>query len=185
MNAFALLRLLPMSDHAKDVEILALRHRITELRGRPGRRPRFEATDRASLAALLHPFPRSVLRELRVLIRPDTVLRWHRNHLAGRHAAVSRPKRPGRPRTVRSIRTLVLRLARENPAWGYRRVHGELLVLGVQPDTSVLPAATRTPLVLGGVTVGVDVATVHDARCFCTLLGCGASPPARAVRSGW
>jgi hypothetical protein len=64
-------------------------------------------------------------------VRPDTVLRWHRDLLARRHAARSRPKRPGRPRTVRSIRTLVLRLARENPSWGYRRLHGELLVLGV------------------------------------------------------
>jgi hypothetical protein len=55
---------------------------------------------------------------------PDTVLRWHRDIIARRHAAASRPKRPGRPRTVHSIRALVLRLARENPSWGYRRLHG-------------------------------------------------------------
>jgi putative transposase len=69
---------------------------------------------------------------MRLLVRPDTVLRWHRNMIARRHAAISRPKRPGRPPTVRSIRALVLRLARENPSWGYRRVHGELLVLGLK-----------------------------------------------------
>src|SRR5262249_40341731 len=53
-----------------------------------------------------------------------------------RHAARSRPTRPGRPRTLRSIRALVLRLARENPTWGYRRLHGELLVLGVRVAAS-------------------------------------------------
>src|SRR5712664_2315186 len=70
--------------------------------------------------------------------RPDTVLRWHRDLITRRHAARSRPKRPGRPRTVRSIRALVLRLVRENPSWGYRRVHGELLVLGVKVAASTV-----------------------------------------------
>jgi transposase InsO family protein len=65
------------------------------------------------------------------LVRPDTILKWHRDLIAGRHAVVSRPRRRGRPRTLRSIRALVLRLARENPSWGYRRVHGELLTLGI------------------------------------------------------
>jgi putative transposase len=138
-NAFALLRLLPISDHVKDVEILALRHQLTVLQRQLGaQRPQFERADRALLAALLRPFPRSVLRELRLLVRPDTVLRWHRNLLARQHAAVSRPKRVGRPRTVRSIRLLVLRLARENPSWGYRRMHGELLVLGMQVAASTV-----------------------------------------------
>jgi len=66
------------------------------------------------------------------------VLRWHRDLLAHRHAARSRPRRPGRPRTLHSIRVLVLRLARENPAWGYRRLHGELLVLGVRVAASTV-----------------------------------------------
>jgi putative transposase len=125
-NAFAMLRLLPMSNRDKDVEILALRHQITVLERHLGRdRLRFAPGDRALLAALLHRLP----RDLRLLVRPDTVLRWRRDLLARRHAAATRPKRPGRPRTVRSIRILVLRLARENPGWGYRRLHGELLVL--------------------------------------------------------
>ncbi|GAA1892497.1 helix-turn-helix domain-containing protein [Actinomadura bangladeshensis] len=58
--------------------------------------------------------------------------------IAGQHAARSRPTRPGRPPTVRSIRLLVLRLVRENPGWGYRRVHGELLVLGVKVAASTV-----------------------------------------------
>jgi putative transposase len=72
------------------------------------------------------------------LVRPDTVLRWHRDLVARRHAARSRPKRLGRPRTVRSIRLLVLRLARENPGWGYRRIHGELMVLGIKVAASTV-----------------------------------------------
>src|SRR5580704_882218 len=57
---------------------------------------------------------------------------------ARRHAQRSRPARPGRPRTVRSIRVLVLRLVRENSGWGYRRVHGELLVLGLKVAASTV-----------------------------------------------
>ena len=131
-NMFALLRLLPASDRDKVVEILALRHQIVVLERQLGKaRLRFLPSDRAFLAALLHCLPRDVLGRFRLLVRPDTVLRWHRNLMARRHAARSRPKSPGRPRTVRSIRHLVLRLAQENPSWGYRRIHGELLVLGI------------------------------------------------------
>ncbi|WP_245950679.1 integrase core domain-containing protein [Saccharothrix carnea] len=128
-----------MSDRDKDVEILALRHQITILERQLGEdRPRFSPGDRAFLAALLHRLPVDALRRLRLLVRPETVLRWHRDLLASRHAARSRPKRPGRPRTVRSIRLLVLRLARENPIWGYRRIHGELLVLGITVAASTV-----------------------------------------------
>jgi putative transposase len=138
-NALAMLRLLPMSDHDKDVEILTLRHQVMVLQRQLGeRKVRFEPADRALLAALLHRLPMDVRGRLRLLVRPDTVLRWHRDLIAGRHAARSRPRRPGRPRTLRSIRALVLRLARENPAWGYRRLHGELLVLGVQVAASTV-----------------------------------------------
>ena len=138
-NTFALLRLLPMSDRTKDVEILALRHQTTVLERQLGKtRPRFSPGDRAFLAALLHRLPVGTLRRLRLLVRPETVLRWHRDLLARRHAMRSRPKRPGRPRTIRSIRLLVLRLARENPTWGYRRIHGELLVLGITVAASTV-----------------------------------------------
>jgi transposase len=138
-NTLAMLRLLPMSDRAKDVEILALRHQITILeRQLHGHKIQFNAADRALLAALLHWLPRDVLRQFRLLVRPETVLRWHRDLVAARHARLSRPKRPGRPRTIRSVRTLVLRLARENSSWGYRRIHGELLVLGVKVAASTV-----------------------------------------------
>jgi putative transposase len=140
-NALAILRLLPMNDAAKDAGILALRHQIMILqRQLNGQRIRFTPADRAFLAALLHRLPRTVLRQVRLLVRPETVLRWHRNLIAARHAHISRPKRIGRPRTVRSIRALILRLAQENSSWGYRRIHGELLLLGVKVAAS--PAAS-------------------------------------------
>ncbi|MBM7082986.1 integrase core domain-containing protein [Micromonospora humidisoli] len=154
-NALALLRLLPMSDRDKDAEILALRHQIMVLeRQLGGGGVRFNPADRAWLAALLHPLPRTLLHQLRLLVRPETVLHWHRELIARRHARQSQPRRAGRPRTLRSIRTLVLRLARENSGWGYRRIHGELLVLGVKVaastvweilhDVGVDPAPERT-----------------------------------------
>ncbi|QUW84450.1 integrase core domain-containing protein [Streptomyces mirabilis] len=138
-NMFAMLRLLPVSTRDKDVEILALRHQITVLpRHLNGQRVQFAPGDRAFLAALLHDLPKEALLRMRLLVRPDTILRWHRDLVARRHAARSRPHRGGRLRTVRSIRALVLRLVRENPSWGYRRVHGELLVLGVKVAASTV-----------------------------------------------
>jgi putative transposase len=103
-----------------------------------GEQIRFHPSDRAILAALLHRLPRNLPRRVRLLVRPATVLRWHRDLLAHRHAVASRPTRAGRPRTVRSIRTLVLRLARENSCRGYRRIHGELLVSGVKIAASTV-----------------------------------------------
>jgi putative transposase len=138
-NVFSLLRLLPGSDRDKDAEILALRHQLAVLQRQLGaQRIRFDPADRAWLAALLHQLPRPSLHRLRLLVQPNTVLRWHRELLARRHAAMSRPRRRGRPRTLRSIRALVLRLARENSTWGYRRVHGELLTLGVTVAVSTV-----------------------------------------------
>ena len=138
-NVFALLRLLPRSDRDKDTEILVLRHQLAVLQRHLGdQRVRFQSVDRALLAALPHPLPRPVLRRLRLLVCPDTIMRWHRDLLARRHAAVSRQRRPGRPRTLRSVRALVLRLTRENGTWGYRRVHGELLTLGIKVAASTV-----------------------------------------------
>ncbi|MET7339472.1 hypothetical protein [Nonomuraea sp. NPDC005650] len=139
-NVFAALRLLPLGDRDKDVEILALRHQITVLERQLGAdtRVRFAPEDRALLTALLSSLPREVLCRLRLLVRPDTVLRWRRDLLKQRHARTCRPKRPGRPPTVRSIRLLVLRLVRENPSWGYRRMHGELAILGIKVAPSTV-----------------------------------------------
>jgi transposase len=131
-HAFAALRLLPMTDREKDVEILALRHQVAILQRQLGdQRPRLRPEERAFLAALLVPLSRRTLRRLRLLVSPDTVLRWHRDLITRRHTSANRHRGTGRPRTVASIRRLALRLATENPAWGYRRIHGELALLGI------------------------------------------------------
>ena len=138
-NAFAVLRWLPMSDRDKDSEILALRHQLAVIRRQLGsNRARFAPEDRVFLAALLKPLPRGSLRRLHLIVSPDTVLRWHRDLMRRRHASTCRPRRTGRPRTVASIRRLVLRLVRENPSWGYRRVHGEQATLGIKVAASTI-----------------------------------------------
>jgi putative transposase len=136
-SVVTLIRLLPMSDSDKNVEILALRHQLAVLQ-RQIDKPRLTPPDRAFLAALLHRLPRARLRQLHLIVSPDTVLRWHRDLLRRHHAKQSRPKRPGRPPTVRSIKALILRLARENPSWGYRRIHGELAALGIKVAPSTV-----------------------------------------------
>ena len=138
-NLLAALRSLPMSDRDKVTEIVALRHQLTVLERQLGAdRVKLAPEDRVFLAALLMPLPRKVLRRLRLLIRRDTVLRWHRDLMKRRHARTCRPKKPGRPPTVHSIRRVVLRLVRENPSWGYRRVHGELATFGIKVAASTV-----------------------------------------------
>ncbi|MGW5689072.1 integrase core domain-containing protein [Nonomuraea sp. NPDC003754] len=139
-NAFAALRLLPMGDRDKDIEILALRHQITVLERQLGAdsRVRFAPEDRAFLAALLAPLPREVLRRLRLLVRPDTVLRWHRDLMKRRHARTCRPNRRGRPPTVRSIRVLSCDWFAKIHRGGYRRVYGELTALGIKVAASTV-----------------------------------------------
>ena len=96
------------------------------------------------LADLLVPLARATLRRLRLLVSPDRVLRWHRDLIKRRHASASANRGPGRPRTVASIRRLVLRLATENPSWRYRRIHGELALLGIAIAASTVWEILRT-----------------------------------------
>jgi putative transposase len=97
----------------KTAEILILRHQLAVLQRRQPRR-------------------------LRLLVTPDTILRWHRDIVRRRWAARSARGKTGRPATRRNIQALIRRLARENPEWGYRRIHGELAGLGVNIAASTV-----------------------------------------------
>jgi hypothetical protein len=114
--------LLARSDAAKDAEILVLRHQVAVLR-RQVCRPRTSWAERALIAALVRRLPKP--RRVGMIVTPDTVLRWHRR-LVTRWWTTTGSKRSGRPALPAGVRGLVVRLATENPGWGYRRVRGEL-----------------------------------------------------------
>jgi transposase InsO family protein len=126
------LALLARRSATKDAELLVLRHEVAVLR-RQVARPRFDWADRAVLAGLSRLLPRSVWRGR--LVQPTTLLRWHRD-LVRRQWAY--PHRRGRPTVTAELRQLVLRMAKENPTWGYRRVHGELCRLGYKIGASTV-----------------------------------------------
>jgi putative transposase len=110
----------------KTAEILILRHQLTVLQRQQPRRPKLNRADRAMLATLLSVIPNARRHGLRLPVTPDTILRWHRDIVRRRQAARSTHGSTGRPATRRNIKALALRLARQNPEWGYRRIHGEL-----------------------------------------------------------
>jgi hypothetical protein len=123
-RSIQLLVLLARGDAAKDLEILVLRHQLAVLR-RQTPRPRLEPTDRAVLAAISRALPRA--RWSCFFVRPETLLRWHRRLVAG---AWTYPHRgTGRPPLDQELQQLIIRLAKENPRWGYQRIKGELLGL--------------------------------------------------------
>jgi putative transposase len=141
-RSIQLLALLARGDAAKDLEILVPRHQLTVVR-RQVQRPRLEPTDRALLAAISRVLPRSHWSCF--LVTPQTLLRWHRCLVAD---AWTYPRRgPGRPPLDEDIQQLIVRLARENPRWGYQRIQGELLRLGIQISaTAIRTTLRRHPL---------------------------------------
>jgi putative transposase len=119
--------LLGRSEPSKELEILLLRQELAILRRQLGRAHLRRPVDRAILAALARALPRSAWTSLSV--RPATLLRWHRQLVRRRWTYPHR--RQGRPSLDCKVEALVVRLARENPAWGYRRIVGELRKLGI------------------------------------------------------
>src|ERR1035441_2626809 len=172
-RAAAGLRLSRREEAWKTAEILMLRHQLAVLQRRQPGRPKLNWADRALLATLLGVIPKARRQGLRLLVAPDTIVRWHRDIVRRRWGARSMRGRTGRPATRQSIRApvpgpapgalprprggarpvrgsagraaprqsiraLVRRLARENPGWGYRRIHGELAGLGVKVAASTV-----------------------------------------------
>ncbi len=140
----------------KDAEILMLRHQLAVAqRERPRAHSRLTWPDRAWLALLAGTVPTERLAAMRLIVTPGTIVRWHRDIVRRRWA---RRGCSGRPVTHRRVRSMVLRLARENESWGYRRIHGELAVLGI---------------------------TVAPSTVWQILKGAGISPAPRRDGPGW
>jgi putative transposase len=138
MRVVAWLRPSRREEAWRITEILILRHQLAVPQRRQPCRPRLNWADRALLAILLGVIPKAWRHGLRLLVSPDTILRWHRDIVCRRWAAKSVRGKSDRPATRRNITTLVLRLARKNPEGGYRRIHGEPAGLGVKIAASTL-----------------------------------------------
>jgi putative transposase len=129
-----------------EVELVAMRHQVTVLRRqRPGK-PRLLSADRLLWVWLYRIWPQVL--DAMVLVKPATVLDWHRN--GSRLHWRRRSRRPGRPRMNREIRDLIRQMSRANPLWGAPRIHGELLKLGIEvsqaPVSRYLAVAAQGPL---------------------------------------
>jgi hypothetical protein len=121
-----------------ELEIAVLRHQVAILQ-RQVKRPVYRASDKAFLAAASRVLRREAWSTF--LVRPETLLRWHRQLVARKWTRPHGP--PGRPAIHPEVRELILRLARENPRWGYMRIRGELLKLGVRVSATTIATALR------------------------------------------
>lgn len=126
----------------RDAEILALRHQILVLQ-RQIDRPQFTETERTILAILSTAFRRSRLNNVMLIVQPATVIAWHKR-LVARHWTHPPKKPQGRPPTHAEVRQLAIRVASENPTWGYRRIHGELTRLGHKIAASTIWSILRS-----------------------------------------
>src|SRR5713226_6419799 len=182
------------SELAKDVELLVLRHELVVLR-RQHPRARLSPADRALFAALVRILPRA--RRVGLVVTPRTLLRWHRELVRRKWA---QPQvRYGRPSIDAEVLALVLRLADENPRWGYQRIVGELRKLGlsVSPstvrrmllDAGLVPAPRRSGLTwqefLRQQAAGIMACDFFRSRpCHCAGFTSCSSSPTAAVVSG-
>ena len=126
----------------RDIELLVLRHQLKVLQ-RQVTRPRLNRLDRVLLAAASRRLPKSSWSSF--LVKPETLLRWHRE-LVRRKWTYRRMGHPGRPPVEPDLRALIVRLGRENPRWGYQRIRGELLKLGIRVSATTV----RTILLRAG-----------------------------------
>jgi putative transposase len=127
-------------QHVIVIEYLKAENRMLRKRLN-GRSLRFSDQERALLARRAFGIPRNVLLELGTIVTPDTLLRWHRQLIAQKFTCAHR--NPGRPRTMRLIAELIVRMAVENPRWGYTRIQGALLNLGHEVGRSTVANVLR------------------------------------------
>ncbi len=132
-------RALARGGGERELEIVVLRHQLAILR-RGGKRPRYTTVDRALLAAVSRLLPPE--RWSCFAVSPQTLRRWHRALLAGGRRRCRRT--PGRPPLAAETRGLIRRLARENPRWGYMRIEGELLKLGIGVSATTIATVLRS-----------------------------------------
>src|SRR5512132_337776 len=137
-RSIQLLAMVARGNAAKDLEIIVLRHQLAVLR-RQTPRPKLEPADRALLAAISRVLPRS--RWSCFLVKPETLLRWHRRLVAG--VWTYPHDQTGRPPLDREVLQLIIRLARENPRWGYQRIKGELQHLGIRVSATTIRTMLR------------------------------------------
>jgi hypothetical protein len=142
---YAIFRLVPdallsRQHRDRDLELLVLRHQLNVLKRTAGR-PRWQPGDRFVLAALSRQLPRPAWRSL--LVRPETVMRWHRALVGRKWVAFGRRGQLGRRPVSAELQELVIKLASENPAWGYLRIKGELCKLGYRLSASTIRRLLR------------------------------------------
>jgi putative transposase len=117
--------------------IVYLREENRVLKAQPhGRRMRLTDDERRRLAAIGHRLGRRLLAQSATIVTPDTILRWHRELIAQK--STSAPRRLGRPGVQAEIRRLVVRMATENPSWGYTRIQGALKNIGHRVSRSTI-----------------------------------------------
>lgn len=126
------------------LEIMALRHQHGALNRQNRGRVRLSPLDRAFWSVLYRIW--SGCLDVVVIVKPDTVVRWHRKGFRLYWAWRSKPRRRGRPAIAAEVKALIRRMSRENPLWGAPRIHGELLKLGIKvSQATVLKYMTRHP----------------------------------------
>ncbi|MFF4795985.1 IS3 family transposase [Streptomyces sp. NPDC001276] len=140
LRLLGLLLLLSRSEEAKNVELLALRHKVAVLRRQLGARPHLAWPDRAVLADLARHLPDRLRRHR--LVTPGTLLAWHRRLLRWKWKQT--PARTGRPPIPEELTALILRLARENATWGSTRIQGELRRLSHRVGASTVRRILRS-----------------------------------------
>ena len=131
-------RLLARGGGERELEIVVLRHQLAIL-GRGVKRPQYTIADRALLAAASRLLPPE--RWSCFAVSPQTLRRWQRALLQGGRRG--RRRRPGRPPLAAETRGLIERMARENPRWGYMRIEGELLKLGISVSATTIATVLR------------------------------------------